>query len=155
MTESPTDLFVVAFDPGFATGIASTHEREHVATHAAYRPDDDAWGAMDVARQMIEQRPDAVCCESIHINNQTHKKGPQVLSSVEQIGILRYYCRCYGVPFHLQSPSEAKSFSTDLKLKAAGWWTKGVDHPRDASRHLMLYLCRNDSAFRDWLVGRI
>ena len=32
-------------------------------------------------------------------------------------------------------------FATDAKLRALGMWTKGVDHPRDATRHLILFLC--------------
>jgi hypothetical protein len=36
------------------------------------------------------------------------------------------------------TPSQAKGFATDDKLKAAGWYLPGKGHANDASRHLLL-----------------
>ncbi len=57
------------------------------------------------------------------------------------IGFIKGMCHIYGWGFILQSPAEAKSFSTNEKLKRAGWWVVGQDHARDALRHLMRHLC--------------
>lgn len=130
-------------DPGKQTGIALWFENELTAFDLPY------FDAMDWFEEWIDG-PDVIgwaVSESIHISAQTHKKGPQVLMSIEQIGIMRQKCRHAGVTFETQSPNEAKSFGTDAKLKAMGWWTVGSDHARDATRHLILKLCRHDTAF--------
>lgn len=60
------------------------------------------------------------------------------------IGYLSMWSHVNGVSFKLQSPAQAKSFMTDAKLRAAGWWVKGQDHARDALRHLGTYLVSAD-----------
>lgn len=42
----------------------------------------------------------------------------------------------------LQSPSDAKSTVTDNRLKLWQMWLAGADHPRDATRHALLWLRR-------------
>lgn len=39
-----------------------------------------------------------------------------------------------------QTPAEAKSFVSDVRLKRWGLWVKGKQHERDAYRHLALFL---------------
>lgn len=41
-----------------------------------------------------------------------------------------------------QEPGDAKSVVTNERLKAWGFWTKGPDHARDATRHMLLHLRR-------------
>lgn len=43
---------------------------------------------------------------------------------------------------HWQTPAEAKSFSTDFKLKRIGWYRPGKGHANDAARHLLLLCVR-------------
>lgn len=143
----------LAQDPGGHTGFA-----EYVSETGFHRAwylkagEAMAW----LGRELAENPPDEVVSESIRINAQTHKKSQDVLISVEQIGIARYLCHAHGIPFVTQTPTEAKRFASDDKLRAYGWWTKGpTDHPRDASRHLMTRVCKTDAAFAEALAGRL
>lgn len=47
-----------------------------------------------------------------------------------------------------QSPSQAKGFLTDERLKALGWWARGRPHSRDALRHVATYVARYRAAQR-------
>lgn len=147
---------VVTFDTGFQTGVAywNALERSHRAWDAPYEEamdwfdDWSAGTAFPIGLVVIAER--------ITISATTHKKGDQVLSSVEQIGALKHLSRRRGFKYvGKQTPAEAKSFSNDGKLKAMGWWTVGTDHARDASRHLMLYLSNEDSKFAQELARKI
>jgi len=142
---------VLALDTGFQTGLALWRDGEHSAWDA---PEDEA---MDWAREALRSGfGGAVVVERITITQHTIRKGEQVLSSVEQVGYLRHLCREHGLEFsNKQTPAEAKGFSNDDKLRAMGWWTVGTDHARDASRHLLLYLCQHDSDFRSLVARRM
>lgn len=139
---------VVWFDTGFQTGIAFW-EGDLSSYRAWDMPHDEAMQWFDEWSQHIEPGELRVGAERITITAQTAKKGDQVLSSVEQIGVLRHLSLQRGFDFtNKQSPSEAKSFGTDKKLKAMGWWTIGSDHARDAGRHMLTDLADRDSDFR-------
>lgn len=84
----------------------------------------------------------AVVCERFTINAHTARKTPQ-LDPLYIIGHIEARCWQLGVPFYLQSPTEGKSFGTDHKLKALGWWVPNQDHAQDALRHLLTFLCTN------------
>lgn len=61
--------------------------------------------------------------------------------SLEIIGTVKYFAQKYRFPFTLQTPADAKHFSTDRKLKALNFWHKGGGgHANDALRHGLLYL---------------
>src|SRR5581483_3233548 len=84
-----------------------------------------------------------VVCEDFVISERTIKTstaGWRRGMELEFIGVVRYWCRVRSVEFVLQDAGDAKRFATDEKLKAGGLWTPGVDHPRDATRHLLLAL---------------
>lgn len=49
----------------------------------------------------------------------------------------------------LQSPSQAKGFMTDARLKAVGWWAVGKPHSRDALRHTATYVAAYRNAARE------
>ena len=128
---------VLAVDPGSATGFAEWRDGQF---RAWWEPWEDACAT--VHRELATGRVDRVVIESFHISTQTGKKSTVgSLQAIELIGVTRYLARVYDVEFTMQAPSEAKMFATDAKLKAMDMWTKGVDHPRDATRHLVLYLC--------------
>ena len=84
-----------------------------------------------------------VICERFHITTQTGKMR-DTSYSLEIIGTLRYLAKRYGARFHLQTPADAKTFSTNEKLKVAGFWHRGggAGHANDAFRHALLYLAR-------------
>jgi hypothetical protein len=155
MSDRPPEvgLRVIALDPGKQTGIATFG--------SLYTPPFQAWDAkyMDamawVHNALTFKFADLVVCESITINASTHKKSQDVKASIEQIGITRYLCHYYDTQLVLQTPAEAKGFTTDKKLRAIDWWTVGSDHARDATRHLVLALCERDSDFRQWVSRKI
>jgi hypothetical protein len=47
-----------------------------------------------------------------------------------------------GVSLEKQTPSDAKSYATNARLRAWGAWVKGSEHRRDAMRHLLLRVSR-------------
>ena len=145
---------VVWLDPGFATGIAVYDGTAADHTFEAFEL--QAGEAMPWLHRELDgtECPDLVGSEGIHITKGTAKLGDEVLRSVEQIGIARYLSHIYSVDFKVQMPNERK-WTTDNKLRALGWWTKGKDHPREATRHLVKWLAENDSEFRTMLVGMI
>jgi len=130
---------VLAVDPGKMSGIA------FIA-----RPNDDdppiinefpAMKSVKMAEQYLGTNLDFVVCESFIPRPGAGTWQPDAL---EVIGALRYLCWRCEVPFELQSPADAKRFSTDEKLKKLGWYTPTPDgHANDAQRHLLLGLVRH------------
>jgi hypothetical protein len=61
------------------------------------------------------------------------------LTPVKVIGIIELFEEKFEpfVPFHKQSAATAKGFFTDAKLKNMGIYKVGVQHGRDATRHLL------------------
>jgi hypothetical protein len=128
---------VLAVDPGGTTGLAMWEDGTFRAWH---EPRLDAMRTVDI---LCGGRLDLMVFESFHLSQQTLKKSERdALDVIEFIGVGRFLAGEYHVAFETQSPSEAKAFTTDAKLKALGWWTKGLDHPRDATRHLVLALAK-------------
>ena len=84
-----------------------------------------------------------IVCESFIINARTARV-TQAPWSLEIIGCIRYLSQKFcGKDLVMQTPSEAKSFSSNDKLKKIGWFQRGTaGHDNDASRHLLLYAAR-------------
>ena len=154
-----SSLNVLAIDPGKATGVAiwrtyrqeSQHESfqldggfDGVSSFLAYGDGGPAWIAPDYDEgESSVYRYDAVVCESFSVRSNTHKMDQGAFMDVwSNIGALRYAAYLAGVPFHLQTPAEAKSFATNDKLKKLGWFTGGAGHADDASRHLLTFLVK-------------
>lgn len=146
-------MSVLSQDPGGTTGFALWTPDRPTEVYADHLPAGEYVGWL--ARRLAEGDVTDLITETITINATTHKKGQQVLLSVEQIGVARYLSWCHGIEFHEQSPAEGKSFCGDDKLKALDWWYVGSDHPRDATRHLVRWLAMNDAAFREYLLGKV
>ncbi|MCI0545543.1 MAG: hypothetical protein L0Z49_14050 [Actinobacteria bacterium] len=61
--------------------------------------------------------------------------------SLEVIGALRWWARSKNWTVVVeQLAASAKQFADNDRLKRLGWYTKGSDHARDATRHLALYV---------------
>ncbi len=67
------------------------------------------------------------------------------MDALHIIGAVKHECRRLSVPLVLQTPAQAKSFATNDKLKAVGWYTVGADHERDAARHMLVYVMQRGS----------
>lgn len=131
---------ILAIDPGKACGITTFINEEHKSWVLPWQE------TMETAFDYISNKKiEMIICESYIITAGTLRKGRGNENwSMEGIGFLRGVCGMFDVPFVLQSPSEAKSFSTDQKLKNLGFWNpeKG-GHACDSSRHLLVWLVRN------------
>jgi len=127
---------VLAIDPGKMTGFAYVNRSDGTFLAGEL--------AFDGTCDMLEgyasafQEDLTVFSESFIINAYT-AKNTQAPWSLELIGVARRTSRKYtGRDLALQSPSQAKGFSSDDRLKKMGWYTPGKGHANDASRHLLL-----------------
>ena len=156
---------VIAFDPGKATGVALfvPNIRNHIQydEHESFQLDNGFVGVsrfltygeggsvrletkyLDGNNDNALYRFDAVVCESFSVRQGTHKMDQGAFMDVwSNIGAIRYAAFLAGVPFHLQSPAEAKSFGTNDKLHALSWYKGAPGHADDASRHLLTFLAK-------------
>lgn len=146
---------ILTVDPGGTTGFArcEVEDLEIVDWQAWHAPWQEAGMVMQsyFAGTAYGKSPhppwtiaiDALIMEDFFITAHTATKSQDGKVSIELIGVGRYLAECYHKPFVLQPPSDAKHFADNKKLKAMGMWTKGLDHPRDATRHILLYLAKN------------
>jgi len=130
---------IIAVDPGGTTGLA-TYSRE-VGLRTMQGPPYDIikWVDDSIGVGAIG----LIICESFTIGQGTLKKSREGSNTaIETIGVIRWLAYRAGVGFRLQSPAEAKGFSTNLKLRAVGWYDGIPEHARDAARHLLLACVR-------------
>lgn len=80
---------------------------------------------------------------------QATAKNSQAPWSLKVIGAVEWVCLREGLsPLVLQTPSDAKNFVPDAKLRALGYRSRGGGgHHNDAARHLVLY--RVNHGWRD------
>lgn len=130
---------VLSVDPGRTTGYAIWRDGERIEGEL------EASRFLQKASALIENGEIThVVCERFIVNAQT-AKFTQAPWSLEQIGVLRFYCEKYEIPFTLQNASDAKRFGTEERLNKLMWKRpKGGGHARDAQRHLLLFLVKND-----------
>lgn len=130
---------VLAVDPGKMTGYVIYQDGKRTEGEAP------AEEFVKIAEKLIETKEiDSVVCERFIISSQTGKLS-QAAWSLEQIGVLKYLCEKHGAPFTLQNAADAKLFASEDRLKTLKWSKpKGAGHARDAQRHLLLYLVKND-----------
>jgi hypothetical protein len=126
---------VMAVDPGLLSGVA-------YAEFGLVPPVPEVW-ELDPRETVraVEERLSGpglavVACESFVPRPGVRSWQPDAL---EIIGGLKYVCWRHNTPLVLQSPANAKSFSTVAKLKKLDWRhpTPG-GHAEDALRHLLL-----------------
>lgn len=131
-------IWIFGVDPGKMTGFSRVDAG--VWQGAWELPMDDflAYAEGYMLERHREGVQAVVACEDFKITVQTAKKSQGDRQwSLEQIGVLRWMARKYGHTFELASPSDAKRFGPDEKLKAAGWWIPGRGHGNDATRQII------------------
>ena len=108
--------FQLAVDPGGTTGLAWIIDGIFDSGQLA--------GGRDAFAEYFEwaqaMQLTHIICEDFIITGQTAKKTPQP-DALRIIGYLELWAQVRKVPFTLQTPSQAKGFSTDAKLKALGF----------------------------------
>ena len=125
---------ILALDPGITTGVVEFRDeldgdtffltQQWVLPHVAFFDNIEA------------MKPDIIVYESF-VYQQRNKVE---LYPVEVIGVIKLYAQMHRTPIFVQSPSNAKGFMTDAKLKKMGLWKPGEKHAMDAMRHLMYHL---------------
>lgn len=131
---------IIAVDPGKMTGWAVHANDESLIAGELEWYEFLRWIEEYVEAAIALHYDVTLVCESYVITLATIKKSRQYWS-LEAIGCLKYWSmRHLGKELTLQSPANAKSFSTDEKLKNLSWYVPGSGHANDALRHLLLYL---------------
>jgi len=59
------------------------------------------------------------------------------LTPTRLIGVIELFCQKEGITYFAQMPSEAMGYWTDDQLKRFQVYVKGLQHGRDAMRHLL------------------
>lgn len=76
-------------------------------------------------------------CEDFEFRRGKQKDGLN-LYPVELIGIIRLFCsNGQWYPLWMQKAAQGKGYFDDNKLRSMGVYRKGVEHGRDACRHLL------------------
>lgn len=131
-----THRYVFGIDPGKTTGYAILNIKHGEFETTGQKEQQEF---CTLAESWLERFASStlVVCESFIITMATAKNS-QAPWSLEIIGAVRYLCGKYDADFELQSPADAKRFSTNDKLKAIGWYTPAMRHQNDAVRHILL-----------------
>jgi hypothetical protein len=140
---------VVAVDPGGTTGIALWTPPMGLSLKEVRGGDKAVDWLADIARQVGHAH---FVVERYIITPATAKMSQQH-DALEIIGALKFLIRKYGHTLTMQTPAEAKAFSTDKKLKNVGWYQPGQGHARDASRHALLFLAKQGIIDLHTLLG--
>jgi hypothetical protein len=138
---------VLAVDPGLATGIAVWMDG-HFETMTLTGGLVGAMGFLDGTIRAPAW--DAVAVETFTIGQQDRAMTKEGQSeTIEIIGAVKWAVhsanerRRSPLDLAMQAPADARNFSTNDKLRVAGFETpSNPDHERSAARHLLLYLVR-------------
>ena len=145
-----TSKFILAVDPGKATGIAvlswGGNSDPELLNTAEPQPHEFATHIRSALNMCDETNADLiVVCERFVINAQTVRNS-QAPYSLEQIGVLKQCLRDAGIDegsILWQSPADAKAMFPNEALKKVGYWHKGGEgHALDALRHGLLCLVK-------------
>lgn len=145
---------VVAVDPGGTTGIAVWSP----GLGLSLREIKPAAQAVDWLAQVASHGLAKTFVVERYVITPATAKMSQQHDALEITGALKYLARKHGHSIVIQTPAEAKKFSTDAKLKNVGWYEKSLGqgfegHARDASRHLLLFLAKQGIIDLHTLIG--
>lgn len=141
-------MIYLAIDPGLTTGWATYNDRTGEFASGEVRGRQEfyewmkPWG-MEVCDEPWPLLLSHVIIERWDVRKDTFGKSAQE-DARYIIGAVEWWATRLSprVTYHEQRPGEAKSFSTNDKLKALGWYTGGEGHGDDAARHLLVYLAK-------------
>ena len=144
--EVPLMTRLLSIDPGKMTGWAEIDytKSEITSMNTMEVPMDTIWELLgNVLDDEDRTKPDVLVIEDFKITTGTGKLGSPDWS-LRIIGAVEYLGHKHGIPVVKQFPSNAKSFSTNDKLRAVDMWHKGgAGHANDALRHAMLYMVKH------------
>lgn len=136
--------YLIALDPGKSSGLSIIDISDLSKPEIWWTAELDQFSTCSkIEEWLMDHSDDAeyeLVCESFHVTPATAKKSPGQWSS-EIIGTTRYLCEKYGVRFTLQTPTAAKNFVDNARLRDLGLWHRGGEgHANDSLRHAVLYL---------------
>lgn len=132
---------LLAVDPGLLTGLVYVDISERMAPKPIASLEADTATFYRAVEDLVPKDAEhmIIVCENFIITQRTAKLS-QAPWSLMGRGFMEYWAWKYSIPFVLQTPADAKDFSTDDKLKKAGFWHVGGEgHANDAFRHAMKY----------------
>lgn len=146
---------IIAIDPGKATGLVvlKYNDMENIVdSYESFEYDQiEVCSFLDSLDEMKDEHIEIVF-EKFFITPETGKKN-DVHYSLEIIGVIRYFSWKYGIPIFSQSPSDAKNFVSNDRLRAVDLWhVGGAGHAKDALRHMVLHLVKNRGWRPDGLI---
>jgi hypothetical protein len=131
-------LKALALDPGGTTGYAKC---EMISQTIRVRYGQAEWSELDLWRELEAYRPLDVVYESFQYR--PGKAKPSVnLRPPELIGVVKLYGQRYNgsVKLHPQTAAKGKAYFSNKRIKELDLYKSGVDHGRDALRHLLHWL---------------
>lgn len=132
---------IMTFDPGGITGVAwFLPDGGKSAFTSAELTGTFEQQATHIDGMLAGWEPEIIVYETYTITQRTAQLSQQH-EALMLIGMIRYCATRYpGAKVYPQSPAQAKSFSSDSKLKAVGYWNKTPGgHANDAARHLLRF----------------
>lgn len=137
----PTDLRVLALDPGETTGWCYFLGASFMAS-GQLGPFQTVEGAAFKITELIDKyEPHAIIGEGYRVY--AHKARSHTHDSLftpRLIGAITLLSAQKKIKRFEQSAAQAKAFVTDSKLKEWNFWIPGQRHARDAIRHAVYYL---------------
>lgn len=134
-------------DPGLTSGVALFHRSDDNEVSLVWSDELDWQHTVRRLDETLREHGGSdvdVVLERFTITQQTAKNSQQQWS-IEIIGMCRLLALAHGAgEINLQSPADAKRFSTNPRLKQLGFWhVGGGGHALDAIRHGVLWFTRH------------
>ena len=138
--------YIIAVDPGLTSGICLFHRTDDNELSLVWSDELDWVNTTRKVDEVLREHGGAdvdVVVEKFTITVQTAKNSQQTWS-LEIIGMIRLLALAHGAgELILQSPADAKRFSSNPRLKALDFWhVGGGGHALDAIRHGVLRATR-------------
>jgi hypothetical protein len=122
---------IVSIDPGITTGYAIAILDTEVL-YVSYAQ--EKFSHRNLWDMLTEIEPAYVICESFEYRNNRHRNNLE-LYPLELIGVVKLFTDPNNLT--MQNAAKGKGFYTDEKLKKMDLYIPGLQHGRDAARHLL------------------
>lgn len=142
-TRDVTTTAVLAVDPGGTTGWARYSPATLQLVRGQESPEEFLrWSEHSVEEWTAAGLDVVIVAEKYTITPDTLRKTRQY-DALYTIGALAHFARKFECEFVLQTPAEAKGFTSNARLAELEIYSKGEDHANDALRHLILWLAKS------------
>jgi hypothetical protein len=139
----------IGFDPGGTTGVAIfdddtdgfSWERDQVVGEDHH---ETLWN------YLLKEMPDVIVCERFQIRNNVAAS----TTALEYIGVIKCFAQLSNTTLIMQTPSQAKGFWNDAKLRRCQLYLPSSGHAMDATRHVLYYLMQVGQIPREYLEAQ-